>query len=391
MKSVILVHYSEIGLKGKNRPFFERTLCDNLQAAARPLGGEAPRRGAGHFLVPLRAGTDADRVADRLCRLPGVAWLAPARPVPLELEAIREEVAGMAERDGEGSFRIDARRSNKDFPMTSVELNREIGAVVTTRTARPVDLTSPRSTYGVEVGHRRAYVYSRRIRGPGGLPVGVSGTLISLLSGGIDSPVAAWKMMRRGCRIAFVHFFNDTEGRAGVRDKILDIGETLSETQGPSRLHVVPFGEVQRRIIGHVPSKYRMLVYRRAMFRLAGPIREKEGARGYVTGDSVGQVASQTLASIQAIYAAADAPVLTPLVGENKEEIVEMARRIGTYETSILPYPDCCSYLISRHPATRATLEEVESLEGFDVDAEMEEALKGTETVPLGEPRARSP
>lgn len=383
-RTIILVHYSEIGLKGKNRPFFERALKENLAQAGRPLGAGPPRRGAGHLIIPLGGGADPDRVALRLSKVPGVAWLAPARTTSLDLEEIQKVVLETAVRDGEGSFRIAARRSNKEYGMTSVELNRAVGAHVVERTGRPVDLTTPSSTYGIEVGHRGAYVFSSRIRGLGGLPVGVSGSLISLLSGGIDSPVAAWKMMRRGCRIPFVHFFNDTQDRHGVRDKILELVEILSVTQGPSRLHVVPFAPVQRRIIQFVPAKYRMLVYRRLMFRIAEPIREREGALGYVTGDSVGQVASQTLASINVIYSAATSPIIAPLAGETKEEIIETARRIGTYETSILPYSDCCSYLISPHPATRATLEEVEALEQFEMDDVAEEALANTETLRIG-------
>ncbi|MCZ6603339.1 MAG: tRNA 4-thiouridine(8) synthase ThiI [Planctomycetota bacterium] len=385
VSDVILVHYGEIALKGKNRPLFERAFRDNLERAGKHLGARTPRRGSGHFVVPIEAGADPRALAACLVRVPGVAWLAAARTCSHDPDAIGAQVLEMATRDGDGSFRIDARRSNKDYPLTSMDLNRQVGAQVVSATGRPVDLTTPKSTYGIEVGYRHTYIFSERLTGVGGLPVGVSGTLISLLSGGIDSPVAAWKMMKRGCRIAFVHFFNDTEGRGGVREKIEDLVRILSSTQGPSRLHVVPFGEVQRRIIQFVPAKYRMLVYRRLMFRLAEPIREKEGARGFVTGDSVGQVASQTLANMQVIYDASPVTVLSPLAGDNKEEIILTARKIGTYDTSILPYPDCCSYLISPHPATRASLEDVVALEGFEVEDVMRAALKETETLILGE------
>jgi thiamine biosynthesis protein ThiI len=366
----LLVHYSEIALKGGNRNWFEGRLKDNLAKAlgtAAGGGGAAPRvvRERGRMLAELPV-DDADPAAlaalERCARVPGVAWCGLARAVPRDLAALEAAVVALA-RGGSGTFRVDARRSDKSFPLTSIEINRAVGAAVVAATGRRVDLTRPADSYAVEIDGERAFVVVRRVEGEGGLPVGTSGKVVALLSGGIDSPVAAWRMMRRGCRVLGVHFLNRTLNPEGMRTKLDLLGAALARTQGSLTVLVVPFDDLQRAIVEVVPPDHRMVVYRRTMLRVADRMRQRENARALVTGDSVGQVASQTLDNMAVAYAATRALVLAPLAGSEKREIIDEARRIGTYEASILPHQDCCSFLLDRHPVTRARLDEVEAME----------------------------
>ena len=226
-----------------------------------------------------------------------------------------------------------------------------------------VSLSKPEIAFFVEITEKGAFIYTDKIKGIGGLPVGATGKVVSLISGGLDSPVAAWKIFRRGCSVVFVHFNNETLNKSGVEDKIVKLVEKLSHYQFKTRLYLIPFGRLQNEIIKVIPSKYRMIVYRRVMFKIAEKILENEKALEFVTGDSVAQVASQTLENIKVIYASAKSPVLSPLIGENKKDIIKIAEEIGTFELSTLPYEDCCSFLIDKHPETKAKLENIEKLE----------------------------
>jgi thiamine biosynthesis protein ThiI len=378
---VIVVHYAEIALKGGNRPWFEQRLRDDLAERLSGIPCAQVRRERGRLVISME-GASAEDLAwalDRVARTPGVAWYAAAREVPRELEALQAEVLERA-RAATGSFRVETKRADKAFPLTSMEVNRVVGAAVVEATGRKVDLRSAESVYGVEIGTKRAFVFGDRLPGPGGLPVGTSGRVVALISGGIDSPVAAWRMMRRGCRVLGVHFLNASIGGEGVREKLDLLGEALARWQGKFTLRIVPFEPLQRAIVAAVPADHRMIVYRRTMLRLADRIRDREGAKAVVTGDSVGQVASQTLDNLACAYAAVRGPVLSPLCGAEKTEIIDRARRIGTYEASILPHQDCCSFLIAEHPETKADLREVEEMEkAVAWGILMEEALQGTE------------
>jgi thiamine biosynthesis protein ThiI len=243
-----------------------------------------------------------------------------------------------------------------------------------------VDLERPGLTVWIEIAEREALLYTRRLPGLGGLPVGVSGTVVALLSGGIDSPVAAFKLIRRGCRAVLLHFHNYTRHQDQVRSKLVDLARVLARFQLGSKLYLVPFEEVQAAIISAVPAEDRMITYRRVMLRMGESVLEREGARAFVTGDSVGQVASQTLDNLHAIHAAARHPVLSPLIGEDKDDIVALARRIGSYEVSIRPYPDCCSFMVAAHPTTRVRLEELEAKEArIPLEALARKALEAAE------------
>jgi thiamine biosynthesis protein ThiI len=382
-ETVLVVHYAEIALKSGNRPWFEGRLAEDLRLRLKAIPGARVRRERGRMVVSLGEGAPEDaasRAADLVSRVPGVAWFAVARAVERTLEAVEPAVVALA-RAGSGSFAVDTRRADKTFPLDSMEVNRRVGAAVVGATGRKVDLTTPDQVYGIEIARERAFVFDARRRGPGGLPVGSSGRVVALLSGGIDSPVAAWRMMVRGCRVLGVHFLNDALDTAGVREKLDLLGEALARWQGRFVLRIVPFGALQRAIVAAVPADHRMLVYRRTMLRLADRVRAETGAKALVTGDSVGQVASQTLDNLRCVYAAVPGPVLPPLCGEDKEATVARARLVGTYEPSILPHEDCCSFLVAPHPETRARLPEVEAMEASVAwGTLLEDALASAET-----------
>jgi len=367
-----VIHYSEIGLKGKNRDYFERALVRNI---ARSLGDpdRKVKRRFGRIIVE----DGSVEIAEALKFIPGIKYFARAKRTSLEIEEIKAAALELAEADGARSFKIAARRADKNFPLDSIGINRLVGAHVQGATGKAVSLDEPELTIYIEIYDNEAYVYRERVSGFGGLPVGTAGKVVSLLSGGIDSPVAASLMMKRGCEVVLLHFFNETIHSPGVRRKIALLGEALTRIQPEIRLYMVPFGELQREIIKFIPARYRMLVYRRLMMRIADEIATAEGAKALITGDSLAQVASQTLENLRVIYAAAHRPVLAPLIGFDKEETIRLARRIGTYEISIMPYEDCCSFMIAKHPETRGRLELIEELEEnlqLDIQAAAAEA-----------------
>ena len=379
--TVFVVHYNEIALKGGNRGFFEGRLRDNLKEALKPFGPSGVRRERGRMVVVLEGASPEAAEGARGANnpTPRRPRLAGADEVAREIGAIEAAVVERA-RGAAGSFAVDTRRADKTFPMDSMEVNRRVGAAVVGATGRKVDLTSPDDVLGIEIAQKGAFVLGARNAGPGGLPVGSSGRVVALLSGGIDSPVAAWRMMKRGCRVVGVHFFNNAAGGEAVLEKIDLLAGALARWQGRITVRIVPFERLQRAIVAAVPADHRMIVYRRTMLRLADRVREAERAGALVTGDSVGQVASQTLENLGCAYAAVRGPVLAPLSGMEKEEIIADARRIGTFEASCLPHEDCCSFLIDPHPATKARLHEVVAMEkAVAWEGLVEEAMAGIE------------
>lgn len=370
----VVVHYAEIGTKSGNRSMFEKALARNLRDMLAPWARVDVRRETGRITFSLDpvAAADRDAVLAVVARQPGVAHVSPAVRTEPTLEAMAAAAVELASRRT-GTFKIAARRTEKTLPFDSMEMNRVVGAAVQSATGRPVDVHAPDDTYVVETDARRAYVRDARIEGPGGLPVGVSGRVISLLSGGIDSPVASYLAMVRGCRVVPVHFWNRSYSGEGVREKVLAIGRALARHQPGLRLQLIPFEDIQQEIIGAAPAPLRMLLYRRAMLRVAGLLRRRERAGGVVLGDSVGQVASQTLPNLAAVYEAAEPPILTPLIAANKMDVIAIAQRIGTYEPSILPGADCCSLLVARHPATGTT---AAALRAIEDDCDLEPLLR---------------
>lgn len=359
----ILIHYHEISLKGKNRPLFVERLVENLRSSLADLGVKKVIALSGRLLIPLKNDTPWDQVRERLQKVFGVANFSPAFQTPWDMEALKRRVGEEVVKRSFQSFRITARRAEKTFPLTSDQINRDLGTFVKELTHARVDLTNPELILFVEVLPREILFSFEKIQGPGGLPVGISGKVVSLLSGGIDSPVAAWRMLKRGCRVIFVHFHSHPYLSRASQEKAMELVQLLNDYQNFSRLYLVPFGEVQREIVLNVPAPYRVVLYRRFMMRIAARIAGEEGAKALVTGESLGQVASQTLDNLSVIEEASPLPVLRPLIGMDKEEITDQARAIGTYEVSILPDQDCCQLFIPKHPATRIRLSAIRKAE----------------------------
>lgn len=366
-----VLHYGEIGTKSGNRRAFEDRLAQNVARVLAPLAPLDVRRESGRLVFPLDTIEEGRRdEALRLVALqPGVAWIAAAVRTAPTVEALAETAVALAQRGG-GTFRIRARRTDKSLPFDSMEIQRVVGAAVQRATGRGVDLDDPAQTYAVEVDRHAGYVFDARIEGPDGLPVGSAGRVVALLSGGIDSPVAAWRMMVRGCEVVALHLWNRSFSGEGVREKVLDLGRALARHQGKLRLVLVPFDEIQRAIVAASPADLRMLLYRRAMLRVAAHVRQASHAQGIVVGDSVSQVASQTLSNLAAVYDGAPPPVLAPLHGAVKRDTIATAQRIGTYDISVRPGQDCCGLMVARHPRTSSTVEEVRAVEaGYDLAA----------------------
>ena len=390
LRPCIVVHYHEISLKAGNRPLFLRHLATNLARATADLAPVRVVQRSGRIVLDLLANEKPEAVRDRIARVSGVANFALAYRGPSTPEAMKAVIARLIEGREFESFRITARRAFKSYPMTSVELNRELGAFVLERARTRVDLERPALTITVEVMPDETFVYLDRQPGPGGLPVGSSGTVAALLSGGIDSPVAAWRMMKRGCRVAFVHFHSVPYLPATSQAKARALVDRLTEWQYHSRLFLVPFGEIQREVVLSVPPAARVVVYRRLMVRIAEAIARAQGAGALTTGESLGQVASQTLENISRIDEVATLPVLRPLIGMDKLEIVAEARRLGTFDISIEPDLDCCTLFVPRHPATRLRADAVRAVEArLDVarlvQAGVDGAICETFTWPMAE------
>ncbi len=362
-RPVGLVHYHELGLKRGNRPLFLRHLARNLRRATSDLGPLTPRQVSGRVLLDLENHPDPAAVRDRVRRVCGVSSFALAYRVASTVEAMKSIIAWLVEGRTFASFRITARRAFKTYPMTSVELNRELGAFVLERVASRVDLRHPEVEIHVEVMPAETFIYVDPVPGPGGLPVGASGTVAALLSGGIDSPVAAWRMMKRGCRVLFVHFHSVPYLPPTSQAKAKALVGLLTQWQYDSTLILVPFAEIQREVVLTVPPPARVVVYRRLMVRIAEALARKHGATALTTGESLGQVASQTLSNIARIDEAAGMPILRPLIGMDKLEITDEARRLGTFEISIEPDADCCTLFVPKHPATRMSEHEVSAVE----------------------------
>jgi tRNA uracil 4-sulfurtransferase len=369
----IVIHYNEIALKGRNRPYFVARLVRNLRQATADVGVSFVRVLNGRFEVELEPGADLDLVRDRISRVFGVGNFARAGRSGVDLEQLgRDILQGLNLPGGRepASFRIAARRADKRHAMTSMDIERRLGAIVQAATGWKVDLGHPEMTIHVEMlGDETFYSFGRE-KGAGGLPTGVSGRVACLLSGGIDSPVAAWRMMRRGCRAYFIHFHSYPVLSRASQEKAIELARLLTTWQLHSRLFLVPFADIQQKALMTVEPALRVVVYRRLMFRIAEQIARRARAQALVTGEVVGQVASQTLENMSVIDAASALPVLRPLIGMDKEEIVEGAKALGTYAISIIPDQDCCTLFTPKHPATSTSLQQIEQAErALDADA----------------------
>jgi thiamine biosynthesis protein ThiI len=359
----VIVHYQEIALKGQNRPWFIARLVRNLRDATRDLDVRDVRALMGRIEVVLGDNASYDVVRDRLSRVFGIGNFSRAGRAALDVDAIAAEILKDLGPDNPPTFRVSAKRADKRFPLTSPQIEREVGGRIKEARGWTVDLDDPAFTIHVETLTGEAFYAFSKEPGPGGLPVGSSGRVVCLLSGGIDSPVAAWRMMRRGCRVVFVHFHSYPILSRASQEKALQLARMLTAFQFRTKLYLVPFGEIQQRVVLAVAPPLRVVVYRRLMMRIAEQIAGANRARALVTGEVVGQVASQTLENMATIGRVVSLPVLRPLVGMDKEEIIAAAQRLGTYPISIVPDQDCCTLFTPRHPATKARPEDVERAE----------------------------
>ena len=366
----VVVHYGELALKGRNRPWFINTLIRTLKTALADLDVASIRNVLGRLEIQLGPSADWLDVRERLARLPGIGNFSVATRVPADLDAIIDGVLRSIADRTTGSFRIAARRGDKRFPLPSPEIERIVGRKVQDATGWRVDLSRPELVIRIEIVSDSAFVYIDKERGAGGLPVGTSGKVMCLLSGGIDSPVAAWRIIRRGCRAYFVHFHSYPILSRTSQDKVRDLVTRLTRHQLRSRLFLVPFGAIQQQVVVGVPPPLRVVIYRRLMVRIAERLARRVNAHALVTGDVIGQVASQTIDNLAAIERVAAMPLLRPLIGFDKEEITIEARAIGTYDTSIVPDEDCCTLFTPQFPATRASAAAAEQAEAeLDIEA----------------------
>lgn len=388
MELVLLVRYGELGLKGMNRPEFEKALVNNIRQALDGLEFSAVRKERGRVFVEGVRPDDRVELLSRLGRVFGVVSFSPAMACDLDIEEMKQAALMVAREAvsrlpaGCRTFKVAANRANKQFSYTSMEMNHLFGGLVLKNIpGLSVDVHNPGFTLTVEV-RERAFIYSETIPGPGGLPYGTSGKAMLLLSGGIDSPVAGWLSMKRGIEVEAVHFYSFPFTGEKSKAKVVDLCRVLAAWAGRITLHVVPFTEIQTKIMERCEESLRVTVARRMMFRIAEELAVRRGALALITGESVGQVASQTLESIRAVNAVTTLPVLRPLAGFDKVEIVDIARRIGTFEISIRPYEDCCSLFAPKHPKTRPKLgESAENESRLEVHELVKAAADATETI----------
>ena len=387
MNDIILLKLGEIVLKGLNRKSFEQKLMGNIRRRLAPLGTFRVYCLQSTVYVEGEEGADMDAAFEAMQQVFGVISLSRAAPCEKNKEAIARLAIEYLrdEMESAKSFKVESKRSDKAFPMTSIELSQYVGGELAD--AYPdtaVDVHDPELTVHIEVRDLAAYVHAAPVPGAGGMPVGSNGVAVTLLSGGIDSPVSTYMIAKRGVRLIPVHFFSFPYTSQQAKDKVVELGRQLTAYCGRMTMEVVPFTHIQEEIRDKCPEEYFTLIMRRFMMRIAQHIAEANGAKAIVTGENLGQVASQTMEAMASTQAVTHLPVLQPLIGMDKEEIITIARKIGTFDTSILPYEDCCTVFTPRHPRTRPQVSEVEAAENaLDVDTLVQEAIQGIERISL--------
>ena len=389
MTEMILLKLGELVLKGANRYTFEDKLKSNLARRLKSHGKfRVYSRQSTTYIEPLSDECDMDAAYDAAKKVFGAVGVSRAKACAKTKEAMLETVRTYLAGNlvGEKTFKVESKRADKSFPMTSIQLSQWVGGELDELYPNlHVDVHNPALTIHLEVRDYAAFVHADPEPGAGGLPVGTSGRAMSLLSGGIDSPVASWMMAKRGVALEVVHFYSYPYTSPEAKEKVLDLARLLTPWTGRLIVHVVPFTHIQEELRRACPEELFTLLMRRFMMRIAEGMARRTGCRALVTGESLGQVASQTMDAMAVTGAVASLPVFRPLVGMDKEEVVRIARKIGTFETSILPYEDCCTVFTPRHPRTRPHLDEIEAAEAvLDVEALVQEALDATERVKIG-------
>ncbi len=388
MNDIILVKLGEIILKGLNRRSFEQRLMDNMRKAIQKYGNfKVYCLQSTVYVEAADDSADMDGAFEALKKVFGIIKLTRAAGCAKDKDEIAKLAVEYLKEDMENarSFKVESKRSDKSFPMTSIELSQYVGGIL--QDAYPhisVDVHDPELVVNIEVRDLAAYVHAAPVKGAGGMPLGSNGVAVTLLSGGIDSPVSTYMIAKRGVRLIPVHFFSFPYTSELAKEKVIELGNQLTDYCGKMTLEIVPFTHIQEEIRDKCPEEYFTLIMRRFMMRIAQRIAKSNGAKAIVTGENLGQVASQTMEAMASTQAVMDIPCIQPLIGFDKEEIVTIARKIGTFETSILPYEDCCTVFTPRHPRTRPKVSEVEQAEStLDIEALVNEALTGIERVEL--------
>lgn len=383
---IILLKYGEIALKGLNRPMFERQLLANVRSVLGDIGKFHVRKSQSTIYVePVEEGLDMEEAVSALTKVFGIVNICPASACEKDMDSIAETtIACLAEIETEGrTFKVEAKREDKQFPLNSPQICREMGGrILKNVKGLSVDVHHPDILVQVEI-RNKAYVFTQKVSGAGGMPVGSSGRAALLLSGGIDSPVAGWMIAKRGVVLDGVHFHSHPYTSDRAKEKVIDLARLMSAYTGKINLHIVPFTDIQLKIIECCPKNYLTIIMRRIMMRIAEKIAIQTGAQALITGESIGQVASQTMESLAVTNAAVSMPVFRPCIGMDKEEIVQISKKIDTYETSILPYEDCCTIFVPKHPKTKPSLSEIEEAEKAlgNIEEMMNKAIADMEII----------
>ncbi len=383
---IVLLKYGEIALKGLNRPMFEQRLLKNISKVLAPIGKFSIRKSQSMLYVePLEEDIDMELAIEKMQQVFGIVNICPAVSCDKDMESIvKTTIACLHEMDTEGkSFKVEAKREDKQFPLNSPQICQQMGgAILKNVKGLKVDVHNPDILVQIEI-RKKAYIFTKKFSGAGGMPVGTNGKAALLLSGGIDSPVAGWMIAKRGVQLDAVHFHSHPYTSDRAKEKVIDLAKILSSYTGKINLHVVPFTEIQLAIIDQCPKTYLTLIMRRVMMQIAERIAKKGHAQALITGESIGQVASQTMESLAVTDNAVSMPVFRPCIGMDKEEIVRISKKIDAYETSILPYEDCCTIFVPKHPTTRPKLDEIIEAEKAltNLEAMIETAIEQDEVI----------
>lgn len=387
MKKIILVRYGEIMLKGLNRHVFEDKLIGNIKNSIYKSGKVKVIKSQGRiYIEPEEENYDFDAVLQKISKIFGVVSVSPVWKIDTDYEKIKatalELANNLVSENGYKTFKLETKRGNKKFPMQSPEISADVGGYILENIpALIVDVKAPDFIIYLEV-RENSYVYSETVKAHGGMPLGSNGRAMLLLSGGIDSPVAGWMMGKRGVEIEAIHFYSYPYTSERAKQKVIDLAGILSQYCGKIRLHVVPFTEIQLAINDNCPEEQLTIIMRRIMMRISEIIARKDECMALITGESMGQVASQTMQALYCTDSAANMPVFRPLIGMDKVEVIDIARKIDTFETSILPYEDCCTVFVAKHPQTKPKLEKImKSEEAVDFEPLIEKAVEGTEVI----------
>ena len=373
----IIIHYAEIAIKGNNRPWFEKLLITNIQKHLQGLSFGKVKRIFGRLVIQPSSLTESDvkEYTKRLSNIFGISSFSFACSIKQDLEEMKRTISKLIEDSPAKTVRVLTKRSNKNFPINSVQINKELGDYLIKNHQKTIDLVDAELSIHIEIVDNFCYIYKEKIPGLGGLPIGSSGKVIILLSGGIDSPVAAWYMMKRGCDPVYGHFHSHPYTNISSQEKVERLALILSKYKPGSKIYFIPFIDIQKQIMTKTDKKYRVILYRRYMMRIAEIIAKRENAKALVTGEAVGQVASQILSNMASVQDATSMLILRPLIGFDKQEIINKAKEIGTYEISIEPHEDCCSLFIPKHPALQS---DIPTLRKFEEGLDNQELIHKT-------------